>query len=206
MPADISVHLAVEDPLSDAVLRSILIQSGQNFIVGSCYQHGGFGYLKNKISGFNQAAKGIPFFVLTDLDQQYPCPSALIADWLRAPKQPNLLFRVAVREIESWVLADREAFSSFLGIRRELIPRNTDQLPDPKHFLLDMIRKSRKRNLRLAILPSIGSTAKQGPDYNGPLVEFVETKWNVKRAVANSPSLKRTLDAVHRFKPMVFKC
>ena len=199
MPAVIPVQLAVEDALSEAVLRAILKQSGRPFAVGVCYQRGGYGYLKKTIAGFNQAARGTPFVVLADLDQQYPCPPALIADWLRVPKHPNLLFRIAVREIESWVLADREAISSFLGVRQDVIPRNTDQLPDAKRSLMDVVRKSRKREFRSAILPSPGSTAKQGPDYNGPLVKFVESRWKVRRAARNSPSLKRAIDAVRSF-------
>lgn len=201
MSAVVPVHLAVEDALSEAVLRAILFQSGRDYSIGSCYQRGGFGYLKNTIAGFNQAARGTPFFVLTDLDQKYPCPPALIADWLRVPKQPNLLFRIAVREVESWVLADQKAFASFLGIRQDSIPVDTDQLSDPKNLLMDLVRRSRKRKLRSAILPATGSTAKQGPDYNGQLVEFIESRWEVHRAVRNSSSLKRTLGAVRNFTP-----
>jgi hypothetical protein len=200
--AVIPVHIAVEDALSEAVLRMLLAQSGRKFSIGSCYQHGGYGYIKKQIAGFNQAARGAPFFVLTDLDQGYPCPAALIADWLHVPEHPNLVFRVAVREIESWVLADREAFSSLLGVRQDLIPRNTDQLPDAKRFLMDAVRRCRKRELRSAILPASGSTAKQGPDYNAPLVEFVESRWRVRRAANNSPSLKRALDVVRAFTPV----
>ena len=201
MTTSVPVHLAVEDALSEAILRAVLIQSKRKFAIGPCYMHRGFGYLKKKIAGFNQAARGVPFLVLTDLDQGYPCPAALVADWLRVPRHPNLMFRVAVREVESWVLADREAVSTFLKTRLDLIPRDTDQLADAKQFLMGVVRHSPNRELRAAILPQPGSTAIQGPDYNGALVEFVQGRWKARRAAKNSPSLKRTLAAVSGFTP-----
>ncbi len=200
MSSSTPIYLAVEDILSDAVLRAILRQSGRAFDIGACYQRQGSGYLRNRIAGFNQAARGTPFLVLTDLDKGYPCASSLITDWLRIPQHPNLLFRVAVREVESWVLADREAFSPFLGIRVSLIPGNTDELPDPKQFLIEAVRKSRKRDLRSAILPRPNSTAKQGPDYNRPLIQFVQEKWDAARAAKASPSLERAIIAIRRFR------
>ena len=111
MTVAIPLHLAVEDPLSEAVLRELLCQSGRPFAIGRCYQRGGFGYLRKTIQGFNNAAKGIPFAVLTDLDR-YPCPMALIADWLRVPRHSNLLFRVAVHEVEAWILVHTGTGSS----------------------------------------------------------------------------------------------
>ncbi|MHB8898562.1 MAG: hypothetical protein ACYC6Y_07425 [Thermoguttaceae bacterium] len=195
------MYLAVEDQISEAMLRAVLAQSGRTYSVGCCYQHSGFGYLKTKIGGFNHAAKGTPFLVLTDLDR-HECAPELISKWLPVPKHPNLVFRVAVREVESWVLADREAFASLLGVRSELIPSQTDEIADAKRFLLDLVRRSRKRELRDSLLPSPRSTAKQGPDYNRPLVEFVEQRWRVQRAAKYSRSLKRTLDAVRHFQPV----
>ena len=69
----IPINLAVEDPLSEAVLRTILHQSNRRYIVGNCYSKNGFGYLKKNIKGFNNAAKGTPYIVLTDLDRA-ECP------------------------------------------------------------------------------------------------------------------------------------
>ncbi|HEX9971235.1 MAG TPA: hypothetical protein VGD14_04115 [bacterium] len=104
MSDDVIINLAFEDPLHEAVLRKIFSQF--NFAVGKCFSHGGYGYLKTKIQGFNNAARVTPFLVLTDLDQ-VECAPILIKEWLPVPKHPNLLFRVAVREVESWVLAHR---------------------------------------------------------------------------------------------------
>jgi hypothetical protein len=106
--AIIPINLAVEDELSEVVSRKLLKVTRRSYVVGACYSQGGFGYLRKKISGFNNAAKGTPFFVLTDLDRG-PCASALIGEWLPSPipKHPNLILRVAVQEVEAWLLAAR---------------------------------------------------------------------------------------------------
>ena len=130
----IPINLAVEDPLSEAVLRAILRQSNRPYAVGTCYCQGGYGYLKKTIRRFNNAAKGTPFLVLTDLDKA-DCPPGLIQAWLPDPKHPNLLFRIAVREVEAWILAHREAFALFAGVQQELIPQDVDALDDPKRSL-----------------------------------------------------------------------
>jgi len=173
MSATVPVNLAVEDILSESVLRKMLHEVRCDFDIGRCYRRSGSGYLKKNIRGFNHASKGMPFLVLTDLDRG-ECAPKLIAEWLAVPKHPNLIFRVAVREVESWLLADRHAFAKFLGIKVGLVPRNVDEVQDAKRFLIDLSRRSPSRNLREAIPPPPGTTGRQGPDYNGRLIAFVE--------------------------------
>jgi len=196
----IPINLAVEDILSEAVLRKILRESKKDFAVGACFCHGGYAYLKKSIRGFNNAAKAAPFLVLTDLDKA-ECPPVLLREWLPHPRHPNLLFRIAVREVEAWLLAHREALAKFLGIQRQLIPYEVDNLADPKQLLISLARKSKKRQLREAIVPRSGSTAKVGPDYNGQLALFVEHFWEIAKAAQNSPSLQRTVRAITDFNP-----
>ena len=170
----IPINLAVEDNLSEELLKCLLRQSGKTFAIGTCYGRSGFGYLKKTINGFNNAAKGTPFFVLTDLDS-CECAPALIDDWLNAAKHKNLIFRVAVREVESWLLADRSSFSKFLGISQNLVPVTPDDEQDPKQCIINLAKKSRRSNLRDAIVPPPLSTAKIGPNYNVKLIQFLNT-------------------------------
>lgn len=197
----VPVNLAVEDELSEAVLRRILDQSGRAYSVGTCYRKGGYGYLRKLIRGFNNAAKGTPFVVLTDLDEA-ECPSRLIQDWLGIPKHENLLFRIAVREVEAWVLADRAAFARFIGVRLNLVPDEPDQIHNTKEALISVVRNSRRKDLREDIVPPVGSTRTQGPNYNGRLTTFVESYWDVVRACESSPSLRRTLETLSTFEPV----
>jgi hypothetical protein len=61
----IPINIAVEDLLSEVVAKRLLMDSGQTFAVGVVYNRGGYGYLKRTAKGWNQAAKGKPFFLLT---------------------------------------------------------------------------------------------------------------------------------------------
>lgn len=198
MTISIPIDIAVEDPLSEALLRKIIDQSGRSYQVDTCYNRGGFGYLRKQIRGFNSAAKGKPFLVLTDLDRA-ECPVTLIKEWLPVPKHPNLMFRVAVKETESWLLADRTGLAQFLGIRESLVPGEPDTISDPKQCLINLTAKSKNRALRSDIIPLPGSTAKQGRNYNGQLIPFVQRSWNHLAAMNRSPSLYRTVNAIAQF-------
>ena len=195
------ITLVVEDILSEETLRKILQASGRPYHVGAVYGRKGFGYIKGRIEGFNQAAKGRPYLVMTDLDQT-ECPPTLIDDWFTHPIQPNLLFRVAVHEVEAWLLADRKAFARFLGIAQDLVPTYPEKLQKPKRKLIALAKKSKKKILRNAIVPAPGVTTPIGPDYNGALAKFVRNHWTPSRAKANSPSLERAIRAIREFVPV----
>ncbi|MEP0859270.1 hypothetical protein [Trichocoleus sp. DQ-U1] len=197
---DIPINLVVEDALSEAVLKEMLKQSQRPFSVGNCLHGRGNGYIKKNISGLNHGAKGMPYLVLTDLDNA-ECPLSLISSWLPQPRHPNLIFRVAIKEVEAWLLAHREAFAEFLNISVNLIPGDVDEIPDPKQLLINLARKSKKRNLRDAIVPDSNSTAKIGKDYNGQLIQFVQQNWQVEPAQASSGSLQRAMNALMNFEP-----
>jgi len=205
LAAEITINLAYEDDLSLEMLLRILkspgvLSSEKGFSVGKCFPGRGYGFLKRNISGFNKASKGMPYLILTDLDKK-ECAPLLIREWLPATANHNLIFRIAVREVESWVLADRAGFADFLGISKSRVPDRPDELPDPKAYLIDLARSSRKRELREDIVPKRGSTAKQGPAYNERLISFVRVAWNPSQARRNSPSLERTIMALERFIP-----
>jgi len=197
----IPVNLAVEDQLSEAVLRRILSHTARGFAIGVAYNRGGYGYLRRTVRGWNTAAVGIPFILLTDLNSRYECPAALIHDWLGQRPHPNLLFRVAVREVEAWLLADPTSLAQFLGISKAVIPGNVEMLSDPKAALIDLARNSRHKSIRDRIVPKAGSTARQGRDYNGCLTEFVGSTWDVEASSHTCPSLERALRRVRAFRP-----
>jgi len=98
----IPVDVAVEDELSEFIVLRLLAVAKPTYHVGVTYRRDGFGYLRRTINGWNAAARGKPFVVLTDLDDAL-CPADLIGEWLTSAPSPNLLFRVAVREVEAWL-------------------------------------------------------------------------------------------------------
>jgi hypothetical protein len=198
----IPLHLVVEDELSEVVIRRILEDTQRDYAIGSAYGRTGFGYLQSTASKWNAAAAaGTPILLLTDLDQ-HECPPELIAEWMNQACHANFLFRVAVREVESWLLADREGFAQFLGISTVLVPAEPDQVDDPKQTLINLARRSRRSVPRQSIVPRPGSTATQGPDYNGCLGDFVRDHWNSNSAKDRSPSLNRAWQRVMSFEPV----
>lgn len=197
----IPISIVVEDVLSEAILRRIMKQYRNHFSIHVCLGKSGAGYIKKKIGGFNLAAKHSPFLILTDLDQ-YQCAPDLIRQWIQFPKHSNLIFQIAIREVEAWLLADRSNFSQFLGIRIEKIPFEVETIPNPKEFVVNLAKKSRLRKIREALVPVPKSTAKVGPDYNGTLIQFINNLWNFDAAKIHAPSLNRMTDRLAKFQPV----
>lgn len=196
----IPLNIAVEDLLTETVCKRLLVHSGRDFHVGTVYIGGGFGYLRKTINGWNNAARSVPFLLLTDLDDA-ECAAALQHDWLTAPRNPNLLFRVAVREVEAWLLADAENLRNFLKVRRNLIPENPEDLQDPKLELVRIASKSRSKDVRRALVPKMDSTAKQGPEHNEFLGVFVSQTWDIDTSLRTAPSLARLVQRLQSFTP-----
>ncbi len=192
----IPLNLAFEDQLSEFVMIK-MAESTSKFHVSYSYTEGGFGYLKKNINGWNDASKGCPFFVLTDLDLK-DCAPTLIEEWLAKEPHPNLIFRVAVKQVEAWLLADIEGFSKYTGISIANFNDNIEGVIDSKAELLRLVRRCRKREIREDILP-LDDYAKIGPNYNGRLSEFVNKHWNIKRAMERSDSLKRAMSQLSSF-------
>jgi len=76
MTTPIPINLAFEDALTESLALKILRTIPTHYATQTIYNRGGYGYLKRTMDGFNNAAKGTPFLVGTDLDK-YECPPAL---------------------------------------------------------------------------------------------------------------------------------
>ena len=192
-----SIVVAVEDDLSGAVVEKLLSYAGSNFNPRVHNVHG-YGNLKKGMTKFREASRLIPHIVLTDLDRS-PCPPALIDDWKAKQLPSNLLFRVAVREVEAWLLADRIGISEFLRIDVNKVPYCPEMEDDPKRYLINLARKCRSRRFSEEIIPGPGSSAPIGPLYNYHFINFVNTRWDIREACQNAPSLKRTLLRITSF-------
>ena len=192
-----SVILAVEDTLSEAVSTKILASLGID--ISQRLGLKGKGYLQSKAPSLNQTAKGFPVFMLTDQDAPSQCPPQLVQDWTKGERHARFFLRVAVMEVESWIMADRRGFADFLSIPFNRIPEDTDVILRPKEFLVSLARLSKKTRLRQEIVPPPGATSKVGPAYNSRLGEFVHSRWSVNLAAAVSVSLQRTLAQLRNF-------
>ena len=184
------VALAIEDDLSKAIGKRLLAELPTPVVPNLILQKGGFGYLKSRMNSWRELSQRQIVLVLTDLDR-VACPVALSADWLgKTPRPANLLLRIAVREVESWVLADHVAMRQLIGSKGPLPPQ-PDDLPDPKqHFL--KLAKLAPRPIRQDLVKESGAVASQGMGYNACLTAWVQSDWNPERASERSPSLART--------------
>jgi hypothetical protein len=109
----------------------------------------------------------------------------------------NLIFRVAVREIEAWLLADHAGMKKLLVAGATKLPRNPDALPDPKQVLLTLAQRA-PRAVRNDLLVEAGAIASQGLGYNQCMGDFVFNTWNPRRAALYSASLSRTLNRLQQ--------
>uniref|UniRef100_UPI0040576846 hypothetical protein n=1 Tax=Candidatus Electronema sp. TaxID=2698783 RepID=UPI0040576846 len=193
----IRICLATEDALSEAAAEKLLTASGRSIEIEQRLRKDGYGYLKTNFPKFNQVAANVmPVFLLTDLDKAN-CVVDFIADWRKClDLSERLLFRVAVREVEAWLLADRRAFANWLGISADLVPAEPERLDDPKRALLRLVDRSKKRELKAMILPGKTSRSPVGLGYNTELTRYVRDCWNPQTAAASAPSLARALKKI----------
>ncbi|MDA1275905.1 MAG: DUF4276 family protein [Verrucomicrobia bacterium] len=188
-----TVYLAAEDEPGLAVGRR-LIQDSTPLAVHREENGHGYGRLFRKAKNFQEMASlGYPVLMLTDLDAA-KCAPALHRAWLGDAPRPEFLFRIAVREIEAWLLADRDGIAKFLQITVTKIPERPEQLADPKKILLDLAAHAPRR-LRTGFLPAPRSSAIVGPEYNGLISRFVSNDWDLHAAASIAPSLGRAIAA-----------
>jgi hypothetical protein len=190
--------VAVEDALSLSVMRRVVLASRRNFVISRVFQSRGFGQIKAGIPKFKNASRVLPHVILTDLDQ-YPCPPVLLEDWGATHLPANMLLRIAVREVEAWLLADREGIADFLGVPANKVPQYPEAEDDPKRCLINLARRSRKRRLASELIPEDGARTPIGPLYNQRLSAFVDDTWDVDRARQSAPSLDRALSRLATF-------
>ena len=184
------VALATEDELSEVVGQRLVNDAGADLAVTVRLRRRGFGYLRSRMRNLCELARQMPVLLLTDLDNER-CPATLIGAWSRHDAVPGqLLFRVAVRQVESWLLADREGVSSLLSVSVRQFPDNADELPNAKQSFLRLARRAPRR-IRDELTAEQGATASQGLGYNAFLCDFVRNRWDPARAATRSDSLNR---------------
>lgn len=199
--ARVSASGAVEGSLDEVVLHRLAVDSGIH--IGAVYGKNGKPHLRARINGYNQAARISPWIVLVDLDDEYECAPSLRAAWLPVPSE-HMLLRVATRAIESWLLADRSSIAAFLNVPVSRVPRDVDDLDNPKKAVIDLARRSRSRAIREDMVPRPGSGASEGPAYTSRMSEFVGRHgrggWQPYTAAQVSPSLSRCIRALEELR------
>jgi hypothetical protein len=200
-----TVDILVEDRLSEAVLRRLIAEAPGKLRVGAAHPMrktweqqpgGGYGYIKKSLAGFNVRALTQPVIALVDADDRC-CPPETISEWLGGASQhPNLVVRVAVREVEAWLLADRGGIADFLSVKESCLPRDTERIRDPKRYVVRLAARSRRSEVRNDIAPARGTQATTGPYFTRALASFAGSLWDVAAAESQNASLRRARAAL----------
>jgi hypothetical protein len=190
------IAAAVEGLVDEAVVQRLVAYAGGT--VGVVYGKKGKRHLRDNINAYNQAARFAPWIVLTDLDQEADCAPLLRTDWL-TNQAPMMEFRIAVHEVEAWLLSDRERLAEFLSVSEIRIPLTPESEIDPKKLMVNIARRSRRREIREDLVPRTESGRSEGPGYTSRITQFVldnERGWRPSVAAARSDSLRRCLSGL----------
>lgn len=195
MSIPVAISAAVEGLIDEAVARKLISHAGG--IPATVYGKSGKTLLRQRIDGYNHAARRLPWMVLVDLDHDANCAPPLREQWLPKPAR-KLCFRIAVREVEAWLIADTESFASFIGLAAGKIPVEPETLDNPKRTVVNLARSARSRAVRMDMVPREGSGREVGPAYSSRMVECVDTRWRPDVAAKRSASLRGAVDCLRR--------
>jgi hypothetical protein len=184
--------VAVEGAIDEAVMLRVLECAG--LPLEPIWVARGKSRLDARLPAFNNAARhGGPRLVVRDLGHDAACPGQLV-ETLLPGKCERLCLRIAVREIESWLMADAEALGRFLGVSPGIIAKAPECLDRPKAEMVSLARRSNRAVVRRAMIPDPASGRSVGPAYESCMIEFAQRHWSPERALRDNraPSLNRT--------------
>ena len=193
--AVVTISAAVEGSLDEAVVDRLIRHVGQE--PGTVYGKNGKPFLRDRIGGYNNAADHAPWVVLIDLDTEGECAPPVREAWLQHPA-PQMCFRVVVRAIEAWLMADAERLAAFIGVARNKVPPDPEGLDHPKQAMVNLARLSRRRDVRQDMVPRQGSGRTEGPAYTSRLIEYATDRWRPDVAVQHADSLGRAVACLQR--------
>ncbi len=203
MPVPVVVTAAVEGLADEVLIKRVCLHLGVT--VGQVYGRYGKSYILTRLNGYNHSAQFRHWVVLLDLDHDASCVPEVLTRWLPIPS-PLMRLRVVVRKLEPWLLADAERIAAFLGVAVAKIPADPDSIADPKQFMVQLARGSRRRAIREDMVPNIGSGQQVGPAYTSRMIEFISIKsgWRPEVAASNSDSLRRCMSAISNLSEQEF--
>lgn len=125
-----SSHLRVflEGSTDEPFARRVVEAAGH--AVHAVFTMGGHGGIDKRVARWCNPTNTHPMLVLRDLDPALGkgCPAALIRHLAgQGPHSATTVFRIAERELEAWLLADRVAVAKYFNLRVSAIPGAPDQ-------------------------------------------------------------------------------
>lgn len=183
-----AIPAVVEGYMESVFLPIVLDQIGRADLQPIIRNAGGGSKFWLAAARYNDAGKHTAVIGLADLEQAQ-CASSLLASKL-PDKSAGFHLRLAVRMLESWLLADRHAMARFLKVPISALPINPDGESHAKRVLVNIARNSTSKAIREALVPG-DSGGMVGSDYAATMCKFIEQHWRVSVARKTSPSLER---------------
>ena len=195
-----------EDEVTKAIIRKLITLYASHWdSLRSLPARGNQAINPDKIEAYNKLAEKTPVVLLTDLDDARcaPCMRKKILTPIVA-KHPRFIINIAVEEAETWLMADKENFISYFGVK-DMIPEvrlckmygknaRREILFDYKpslYMMKEVIPTSGKSAFVAQLKPKEG--AKKGPEYNTAMLPFILNVWNPENARKRSYSLDRMI-------------
>lgn len=178
----------VEGPVDEVCLRRLLDYVGATAGIVRVKQ--GKNNLLDELRKYNQAANYSQWVALIDLDRDFACAVDAKRKWLPHPAR-YMCFRIVVRAIECWLMADREAIARFLSVSIAKVSKTPEQFDDPKQELINLARQSSNIKTQKAMVPRPG--ARVGGLYTAYMIRYIQNHWRPDVALDNADSLRRTV-------------
>jgi len=192
-PTPVFINASVEGIVDEAVVKRLILLAGGS--LSTIYGRNGKSHIRRHIAGYNNTARHQPWLVVVDLNHEFECAPLLRRDWL-SQRSTYMCFQIAVREVETWLLADRAGIARFLGVAQALIVKQPEGLEEPKRTMVDLAKRSRRRTIREDMVPREGSGRPVGPAYTSRLIEFASGAWLPEKAMNTSDSLCRCVECL----------
>lgn len=186
--------IASEDGLIEAIVKRILNDLGFDMGIAISICAGGKSKLYAKLPALIRSANGgLSVIVCTDLDLT-PCPVQMKDEWFPHGVPMKMVFSIAIREADAWILAD-PGIARYLGSTVSA-PESAESIQDPKSALIQIAKRSRKREIREEMIVARGAVARVGPGYNRVLADFVSSEWDVELASSRCKGLNRLIQRI----------
>lgn len=186
----VAVEGVTDEPFASRVVNAAGLEVDRTIVFN------GHGNLDPRIPKWCQPSNRRLMFVVRDLDPSFghACPPGLVAQLTGPPPlSATTLVRIAERELESWLLADRDGAANYFHLRPGSIPHAPDTELNPKQTLVNLCRSSTSSAIRRGMVPDPRGGRSVGPEFTGLVIDFGSSSWSVERAKPSSPSLARAL-------------
>lgn len=193
------LRVFVEGETDEPFARRVVEAAGHS--VDAVFPMHGHGEIDKRVDRWCKPANTRPMLILRDLHPALGkgCASALVRHLVGiGPHSATTVFRIAERELEAWLLADRKAVAAYFQVRPVAVPVSPDMQLDPKQTLVNVCRSSSSSRIQKGMVPSPSSRRKVGPQFTGLVLTFGRSHWDATRARTASPSLDRAIVALER--------